>query len=161
MNIYKQGDTGYMADEQIIYLSPEEELTNVRELGKEVLVISSDRQIRAVAKAVGFRIADSLESPSSNRPRPASRPGRMAPGGKTTRPRSAPPAKGTVENRTSPQRQKPAQRALDEQLAQQPPGEAQIFLRLHLARTTTIARATSPHLLQHPQGVQIHLAQVR
>ncbi len=149
-----------MADEQIIYLSPEEELTSVRErlaqvkprriilvippqthlrshvgwrvlharmreLGKEVLVISSDRQIRAVAKAVGFRIADSLESPSSNRPRPASRPGRMAPGGKTTRPRSAPPAKGTVENRTSPQRQKPAQRALDEQLAQQPPREAE------------------------------------
>src|SRR6266567_6320310 len=125
MNIYKQGDTGYMADEQIIYLSPEEELTNVRELGKEVLVISSDRQIRAVAKAVGFRVADSLESPSSNRPRPASRPGRMAPGGKTSRPRSAPPAKGSVENRTSPQRQKPAQRALDEQLAQQPPGEAE------------------------------------
>src|SRR6266700_2258311 len=76
-----------MADEQIIYLSPEEELTNVRErleriptrriilvvptqtqlrshvswrllyarareLNKEVLVISSDRQIRSVVKAV-------------------------------------------------------------------------------------------------------------
>ena len=150
-----------MADEQIIYLSPEEELTSVRErleqvkarriilvippqthlrshvgwrvlharmreLGKEVLVISSDRQIRAVAKAVGFRVADSLESPSSNRPRPASRPGRMAPGGKTTtRSRSAPPAKGSTENRTSSQRKQPAQRALDEQLAQQPPREAE------------------------------------
>jgi len=75
-----------MADEQIIYLSPDEELTNVRErlervqarriilviptqtqlrshvgwrllhsrareLGKEVLVISADRQIRSVVKA--------------------------------------------------------------------------------------------------------------
>jgi hypothetical protein len=50
----------------------------------------------------------------------------MAPGGKpTSRPRSAPPAKGSVENRTSSQRQQPAQRALDEQLAQQPPREAE------------------------------------
>src|SRR5258707_129832 len=150
-----------MADEQIIYVSPEEDLMNVRErleqaparriilvippqthlrshvgwrvlharmreLGKEVLVISSDRQIRAVAKAVGFRVADSLESPSSNRPRPASRPGRMAPGGKTTtRPRSAPPAKGSAENRTSSQRQQPAQRTLNEQLAQHAPREAE------------------------------------
>lgn len=151
-----------MADEQIIYLSPEEELTSVRErleqvkarriilvippqtqlrshvgwrvlharmreLGKEVLVISSDRQIRAVAKAVGFRVADSLESPSSNRPRLPSRPGRMAPGGKTaTRQRSAPPGKGSSENRTSSQRQQPAQRTtLDEQLAQHPPREAE------------------------------------
>jgi Baseplate J-like protein len=106
-----------MADEQIIYLSPEEELTSVRErlaqaparritlvippqthlrshvgwrvlhahmreLGKEVLIISSDRQIRAVAKAVGFRVAESLESPSSNRSRPPSRPGRMTAGGR-------------------------------------------------------------------------------
>ena len=94
----KKGGEGLMADEQIIYLSPEEELTNVRErleriptrriilvvptqtqlrshvswrllyarareLNKEVLVISSDRQIRSVVKAAGFRVADSLESP--------------------------------------------------------------------------------------------------
>lgn len=114
-----------MADEQIIYVSPEEELTNVRErleqaparhitlvippqthlrshvgwrvlharmreLGKELQIISADRQIRAVAKAVGFRVADSLESPS-NKSRPPSRPGRSTSGGKTSlRPRSAP-----------------------------------------------------------------------
>ena len=77
-----------MAKEKIIYLGPEEELTNVRErlentkagyiiliippqtqlrshvgwrllrsrvreLGQDVLIISSDRQIRAVAKAAG------------------------------------------------------------------------------------------------------------
>ena len=93
-----------MADEQIIYLSPEEELTSVRErleripakriilviptqtqlrshvswrllhsrareLSKDILIISSDRQIRSVVKAAGFRVADSLESapPSRNR----------------------------------------------------------------------------------------------
>lgn len=92
-----------MADEQTIYLSPEEELTSVRErlertqarritlvipqqtqlrshvgwrliharmreLGKELLVISPDRQVRAVARAAGFRVAETQESPS-NRPR--------------------------------------------------------------------------------------------
>ena len=94
-----------MTDEQPvpIYLSPEEELTSVRErlektqarriilvippqtqlrshvgwrliharmreLGKDLLVISPDRQVRAVARAAGFRVAESQESPS-NRPR--------------------------------------------------------------------------------------------
>ena len=105
-----------MADEQIIYLSPEEELTNVRErlektparhiilvippqtqlrshvgwrllrsrtreLNKDVLVISSDRQIRAVVKAAGFRVADSQESPASGGMRPGSRPSRSGSGG--------------------------------------------------------------------------------
>jgi hypothetical protein len=105
-----------MTDEQPvpIYLSPEEELTSVRErlektqarriilvippqtqlrshvgwrliharmreLGKDLLVISPDRQVRAVARAAGFRVAESQESPSS-RPRPGSsgtRPGSM------------------------------------------------------------------------------------
>src|SRR5215469_14652643 len=93
-----------MADEQTIYLSPEEELTSVRErlektparqiilvippqtqlrshvgwrliharmreLGKDLLVISPDRQVRAVARAAGFRVAESQESSSSNRSR--------------------------------------------------------------------------------------------
>ncbi|HLH60900.1 MAG TPA: baseplate J/gp47 family protein [Ktedonobacteraceae bacterium] len=97
-----------MADEQIIYLSPDEDLTSTRErleqvqarkiilvippqtnlrshvgwrvlharareLGQEVLVISSDRQIRAVAKAVGFRVAESQASPSPNKSRPVRR----------------------------------------------------------------------------------------
>ena len=108
-----------MADEQIIYLSPEEELTNVRErlekiaskriilvipaqtqlrshvswrllharareLNKDILVISSDRQIRSVVKAAGFKVADSLESPPSSRSRISSRPGRVSLGGKTS-----------------------------------------------------------------------------
>jgi baseplate J-like protein len=124
---WKKGGEGHMADEQIIYLSPEEELTNVRErleriptrriilvvptqtqlrshvswrllyarareLNKEVLVISSDRQIRSVVKAVGFKVADSLESPPSSRPRPGSRPGRTSLGGRTSaRLRTPPP----------------------------------------------------------------------
>src|SRR5579859_8184198 len=97
---WKKGGKGHMADEQIIYLSPEEELTNVRErlerlpsrrivliipqqtqlrslvgwrllhsrareLGKDILIISSDRQIRSVVKAAGFRVADSLASAPS------------------------------------------------------------------------------------------------
>jgi len=91
-----------MADEQTIYVSPEDELTSVRErlertqarritliipqqtslrshvgwrliharmreLGKDLLVISVDRQVRAVARAAGFRVAETQE-PSSNRP---------------------------------------------------------------------------------------------
>jgi hypothetical protein len=127
-----------MADEQIIYISPEEELTNVRErlertparriilvippqtqlrshvgwrllhsrtreLGKDVVVNSSDRQIRAVAKAAGFRVADSLESPATNKSRPPSRPGRLG-GGKTS---LRPHGRGMPENRTTNQRAAP------------------------------------------------------
>jgi hypothetical protein len=117
-----------MADEQIIYLSPEEELTSVRErlertksrriilvipaqtqlrshvswrllrsrareLNKDVLIISTDRQVRAVVKAAGFKIADSLESPPSGKPRSASRPGRPGLGGKTSARLRAPTGK--------------------------------------------------------------------
>jgi len=124
-----------MADEQIIYLSPEEELTNVRErlektqarhiilvippqtqlrshvgwrllrsrtreLNKDVLVISSDRQIRAVVKAAGFRVADSQESPASGGMRPGSHPSRSGPGGRTpARARNVP---GTGTGRGTP-----------------------------------------------------------
>lgn len=91
-----------MASEQIIYLSPEEDVTSVherleqvqaqrivlvvppqthlrsltswrvlrsyaRDLNKEVLVISSDSQIRSVAKEAKFSIANSLEAPSSSK----------------------------------------------------------------------------------------------
>jgi len=108
-----------MTEEKIIYLGPEEEMTNVRErlenidagyiilvippqthlrshvgwrllrsrvreLGHDVLIISSDRQIRAVAKAAGFRVADSLESSPSDRPRPNNRSVRSDMSGKRT-----------------------------------------------------------------------------
>src|SRR5258708_32760302 len=89
-----------MADEQTIYLSPDEELTTVRErlkktnarritlvipsqttlrshvgwrliharmreLGIELTVICPDRQVRSVARAAGFKVAESQESPSN------------------------------------------------------------------------------------------------
>lgn len=125
-----------MTDEQIIYLSPEEELTNVRErlehaqakhiilvippqtqlrshvgwrllrsrareLGKDVLVISSDRQIRSVVKAAGFRVADSQESSSSAGTRTGSRPGRSGSGGRTSSRVHNVPGRGTLERGSS------------------------------------------------------------
>jgi hypothetical protein len=53
---------------------------SARELGKEVLIVSSDAQIRSVAHGVKFRVATSLEASSSARSRPTSRPSR-APAG--------------------------------------------------------------------------------
>src|SRR5205814_6797559 len=44
-----------------------------RELSKEVLIVSSDAQIRSVAHGVKFRVATSLEASSPAKPRPASR----------------------------------------------------------------------------------------
>jgi hypothetical protein len=99
-----------MSDEQTIYISPEDDLTTVRErleqipsrkitmvipsqtqlrshvawkllyartreLAKEVLIVSSDPQVRSVAHAVKFKVAHSLESTSS--------PGRSKGGGRT------------------------------------------------------------------------------
>ena len=134
-----------MANEKIIYLGPEEELTNVRErlentkagsiilvippqtqlrshvgwrllrsrvreLGQDVLIISSDRQIRAVAKAAGFRVADSLESPPSDRPRPINRPVRSNPSGKTSQGANKQPSNGNRASRSlqSGQQQMPS-----------------------------------------------------
>ncbi len=100
-----------MSDEQTIYISPEDDLTTVRErleeitsrrvtlvipshtqlrshvawkllyarsreLGKEVLIVSSDPQVRSVAHAVKFKVAHSLESNPQGRSRPTSRPTR-------------------------------------------------------------------------------------
>ena len=46
-----------------------------QELGKDVVVISSDRQIRSVAKAAGLKVADSLEfAPRSTSRRPRKNP---------------------------------------------------------------------------------------
>ncbi len=122
------GGEGHMADEQIIYLSPEEELTSVRErleriparriilvippqtqlrshvswrllharareLDKDVLIISSDRQIRSVVKAAGFKVADSFESTPLSKNRGGSRTGRSILGGKTSSHVKTPPGR--------------------------------------------------------------------
>ncbi|GCE10207.1 baseplate J/gp47 family protein [Tengunoibacter tsumagoiensis] len=97
-----------MSDEQTIYISPDDDLTTVRErlekissrgvtlviplqtqlrshvawkllyarareLGKDVLIVSSDPQVRSVAHAVKFKVAHSLESTTAGKSRPASR----------------------------------------------------------------------------------------
>src|SRR5215469_7014951 len=82
---------------------------HMRKLGKDVLVISSERQIRAVAKAAGFRVADSQESSPSARTRPSSRPSRSGAGGKTLQRSQNPPGRGSPENRAQRQRQQPDQ----------------------------------------------------
>jgi baseplate J-like protein len=147
---------GRMANEQIIYLGPEEELTNVRErlehtkagritlvippqtqlrshvgwrvlrssvreLGQDVLVISSDPQIRAVAKAAGFRVAVSLESPLSDMPRPSNRPVRNDKGGKTSKSSSKQVGSGSSDSRSSRPGQQPKQGNLPTNVQQQAP----------------------------------------
>ena len=134
-----------MTNEKIIYLGPEEEMTNVRErlentdagkiilvippqthlrshvgwrllhsrvreLKQDVLIISSDRQIRSVAKAAGFRIADSLESPSTDRPRPTNRTMRSDMSGKASQGSRRQGTNGSRASRSlqSSQRQMPA-----------------------------------------------------
>src|ERR1700686_1544154 len=61
-----------------------------REIGKEIQVISPDRQVRAVAKAAGFRVRDSQESSQSGKNRPSTRP--------STHPAAHPP-RGASERR--------------------------------------------------------------
>ncbi len=80
---------------------------HMRKLGKDVLVISSERQIRAVAKAAGFRVADSQESSPSARTRPSSHPSRSGTGGKTPQRSQNSPGRGNQENRAQRQRQQP------------------------------------------------------
>jgi len=132
-----------MSDEQTIYISPEDDLTTVRErleqisarrltmvippqtqlrshvawkllyarareLGKEVVIVSSDPQVRSVAHAVKFKVAHSLEtSPATGKPRPTSRPGRASNSGgvktRTSTPLSSRPssAKDSSEPRST------------------------------------------------------------
>ena len=155
-----------MTDEQPvpIYLSPEEELTSVRErlektqarriilvippqtqlrshvgwrliharmreLGKDLLVISPDRQVRAVARAAGFRVAESQESPS-NRPRLGSsstRPGsintRGAARSRISNSRSGPESRASQQGGVRRQKSGPTNRPL----TPLPPPEREIY----------------------------------
>src|SRR5262249_47763194 len=110
-----------MSDEQTIYVSPDDDLTTLRErleqipsqkitlvipnqtqlrshvawkllytrtreLGKEVLIVSSDPQVRSVAYAAKFKVAHSLETSSNpGRSRSGSRPGGAGRGAPTSR----------------------------------------------------------------------------
>ena len=77
-----------------------------REMGKDILVISTDRQVRAVAKAAGFKVAESQESPVS-KSRPPSRPTRSGSSIKGSGPRAR---KDPGENRPLRQREQPSGR---------------------------------------------------
>lgn len=128
-----------MSDEQTIYISPEDELTAVRErleqiparhltmvispqtqlrshvawkllyarareLGKEVVIVSSDPQVRSVAHAVKFKVAHSLESSPAaiGRSRPPSRSGHTSGSGaaRTRTSSHLPSTKATNEPRS-------------------------------------------------------------
>src|SRR5450432_3688325 len=50
----------------------------VRELGKEVQIVSDSAQVRSVAREISFKVASSLEaSPTGKSRPPSSRPGRV------------------------------------------------------------------------------------
>src|SRR5947209_3550843 len=53
-----------------------------QELGKEVLIISSDPQVRSVAQGAKFKVASLESGPPSNKSRPSGRILRQSPGGR-------------------------------------------------------------------------------
>ena len=128
-----------MSDEQTIYISPQDDLTNVRErleriptrrvtlvipsqtllrsliawrnlyaraqeLGKEVLIISSDPHVRSVAQGAKFKVASLESGPPSTKPRPSGRILRSPPGGRgqnSTSTEMRVPPRGSGEQRES------------------------------------------------------------
>jgi hypothetical protein len=137
-----------MSDEQTIYISPDDDLTTVRErlehiqtrkvimvvpaqtqlrshvawkllfarvreLGKDVLIVSSDPQVRSVAHAVKFTVANSLESSQQGHSRPVGRPTRSGPTNRTKvagpGPRSAPARPASATRSTNSLRPKPTE----------------------------------------------------
>ncbi len=103
--------------------------SRIRELGKDVLVISSDSQIRKVAQNAGFRVADSKiadtkESSASNKQRSTSRPVRTDMGGKKTQRSRNQPGRGSPAHRLWSKQPNQSQLAAnDRQQAPQSRGE--------------------------------------
>lgn len=83
--------------------------SRMRELDKDVLVISSDRQIRAAAKAAGFRVAESKESPPSPRTRPGSHPVRTGEGSKPFQRTRSQPGRSNQDYRSMRSKHQPDQ----------------------------------------------------
>ncbi len=73
--------------------------SDARRMSKDILIISSDRQIRSVAKAAGFKVADSFESRTSSKTRSSSRTGL---GTRTATRTKTSPGGGPSEQRTRP-----------------------------------------------------------
>ncbi|GAC1567142.1 MAG: hypothetical protein NVS3B14_12260 [Ktedonobacteraceae bacterium] len=82
-----------------------------REMGKEIHVISPDRQIRSVAKAAGFKVRDSQESSLSSKFRPASRPS-TRPSARTAARPQANSTRNGIEKRVVQRTHGPASRDL-------------------------------------------------
>jgi hypothetical protein len=91
-----------------------------REMGKDVLVISADRQVRAVAKAAGFKIAESQESPVSGKSRLGSRPSRTPQGSRSTA-RARMGSRSAVESRPTRQKSAPKTQGTPATNKKQPP----------------------------------------
>src|SRR5438270_13720363 len=75
-----------------------------QELGKEVLIISSDPQVRWVAQEAKFKVASLEAGPPSQKPRPSGRISRPSPGGRGQRSSSAEirvPPRGPADQRES------------------------------------------------------------
>ena len=97
-----------------------------RELGKEVQVISPDRQVRAVAKAAGFRVSQPQEGSSTSKMRvPPTQPQRGVTGKGLQRQRG-PVNRGSVDSRPARQREPLAPPSLREE---QPPTISQTGTR--------------------------------
>ncbi len=91
-----------------------------REMGKEVLVISADRQIRAVAKAAGFRVAESADSSAPSKGRSGSRPSRSSQDSKTARQQRMSPSRRPFEAREAREVRRGDQPSLQTHTAEEP-----------------------------------------
>lgn len=136
--------------------------SRMRELGKDVLVISSDRQIRTVAQNAGFRVADAKvadakESSASNKQRPASRQARTDVGGKTIQRSRNQPGRGRPSTRFmwSKQQSQSQLAANDRQQAPQSRGEKESKIsRADEAITGSGAAASSTFEIHDEQFAQ-------
>ncbi|MDQ6644380.1 MAG: hypothetical protein M3Y76_08015, partial [Chloroflexota bacterium] len=100
-----------------------------RELGKDISINSPDRQIRSVAKAVGFKVIDSLEAPGSSKSHTGSKPSRLSLGGRTSPRLRTPPIKGSKPPRqSSPVPEEGTERAVTREATQGvPPAHVNTF----------------------------------
>jgi hypothetical protein len=76
--------------------------STARDLGKDVQIVSPDRQIRSVAKAAGFKAAPLQGSPVIARSRGGSSPSRSGLGGKTSPGLRTPPTRGSSSQQNVP-----------------------------------------------------------
>lgn len=74
---------------------------DARQLGKDILIVSSDPQVRSVAQSAKFRVAHSLESSSSGRATPGSRPSRTGQAARGGRGTASPQGRGQLRSSTA------------------------------------------------------------